>query len=93
MYSLAYCLVFRCKASSAVICELRTGELVICELIVQTTDANLGYNANQKVQTFYAIKRGFCIRNAEITTCPLRRKLSALYWAYVYAYVVVVDIC
>jgi len=50
-----------------VICELRTGELVICELIVRTTDANLGYNANQKVRTFYAIKRGFCIRNAEIT--------------------------
>ena len=41
-----------------VICELRTGELVICELIVRTTDANLGYNANQKVRTFYAIKRG-----------------------------------
>ena len=36
-----------------VICELRTGEL-----IVRTTDANLGYNANQKVRTFYAIKRG-----------------------------------
>ena len=34
---------------SWVICELRTGELVICELIVRTTDANLGYNANQKV--------------------------------------------
>ena len=50
-----------------VICELRTGELVICELIVRTTDANLGYNANQKVRTFYAIKRGFCIRNVEIT--------------------------
>jgi len=41
-----------------VICELRTGELVICELIVRTTDANLGYNANQKVRSFYAIKRG-----------------------------------
>ena len=41
-----------------VICELRTGELVICELIVRTTDANLGYNANQKVRTLYAIKRG-----------------------------------
>jgi len=39
-----------------VICELRTGELVICELIVQTTDANLEYNANHKVGTFYAIK-------------------------------------
>ena len=38
--------------------NLRTGELVICELIVRTTDANLGYNANQKVRTFYAIKRG-----------------------------------
>ena len=38
--------------------NLRTGELVICGLIVRTTDANLGYNANQKVQTFYAIKRG-----------------------------------
>jgi len=32
--------------------------MVICELIVRTTDANLGYNANQKVQTFYAIERG-----------------------------------
>ena len=85
-----------------VICELRTGELVICELIVRTTDANLWYNAKQIVRTFYAIKRGFCIRNVEITfitiqnaernrlhvhvtkipqnyTCPLRRKLSALY--------------
>jgi len=96
-----------------VICELRTGELVICELIVQTTDANLGYNANQKVRTFCAIKRGpytcLCIRTAEMTfitiqnaernrlsvnhvtkipqnyTCPLRRQLSALYWAYIYA--------
>ena len=29
--------------------NLRTGELVICELIVRTTDANLGYNANQKL--------------------------------------------
>jgi len=92
-----------------VICELRTGELVICELIVRTTDANLGYNANQKVRTFYAVKRGpytcLCIRNTEMTfitiqnaernqvsvhvtkipqnyTCPLRRQLSALYWAY-----------
>ena len=54
-----------------VICELRTGELVICELIERTTDANLGYNANHKVRTFYAIKRGpytcLCIRNAEMT--------------------------
>jgi len=34
-------------------------------------DANLGYNANQKVRTFYAIKRGpytcLCIRNTEMT--------------------------
>jgi len=54
-----------------VICELRTGELVICEPIVRTTDANLEYNANHKVRTFYAIKRGqytcLCIRNAEMT--------------------------
>ena len=53
--------------------NLRTAkcELVICELIVRTTDTNLGYNANQKVQTFYAIKRGpymcLCICNAEMT--------------------------
>ena len=40
----------RCRARGLVICELRTGELVICELIVRTTDANLGYNANQKVR-------------------------------------------
>ena len=31
-------------------------ELVICELIVRTADANLGYNANQKLRTFYAVK-------------------------------------
>ena len=48
----------RSSRGGLVICELRTGELVVCELIVRTTDANLGYNANQKVQTFYAIKRG-----------------------------------
>jgi len=51
--------------------NLRSGELVICEQIVRTTDAHLEYNANQKVQTFYAIKRGpytcLCIRNTEIT--------------------------
>jgi len=40
-----------------VICELRTGELVICEPVVRTMDANLGYNANQKVRTFYAIRK------------------------------------
>jgi len=46
-------------------------ELVICKLIVRTTDANLGYNANHKVRTFYAVKKGpytcLCIRNAEMT--------------------------
>ena len=41
-----------------VISEMRSGEVVICELIVRNTNANLGYNANQKVRTFYAIKRG-----------------------------------
>ena len=93
-----------------VICELRTGELVICELIVRTTDANLGYNANQKVRAFYALKRGpyTCLGKTQYRndfhndskrrkkptqctftkipqnyTCPLRRQLSALYWAYV----------
>ena len=40
-----------------VISEMRSGEVVICELIVRNTNANLGYNANQKVRTFYAIKR------------------------------------
>ena len=101
-----------CESGGLVICKLRTGDLVICELIVRTTDANLGYNGNQKVRTFYAIKRGpytcLGIRNIEMTfitiqnaernrpsvhftkipqnyTCPLRRQLSALYWAYVYA--------
>ena len=44
-----------CHIRGLVICELRTGELIIYELIVRTTDANLGYNANQKVRTFYAI--------------------------------------
>ena len=44
------------KARGLVICELRTGELVICELIVRTTDANLGYNANHKVRTFMQLK-------------------------------------
>jgi len=41
-----------------VISEMRSGEVVIGELIVRNTNANLGYNANQKVRTFYAIKRG-----------------------------------
>ena len=48
-----------------------TGKLVIRELIVRTTDTNLGYNANQKVWTFYATKRGpytcLCICNTEMT--------------------------
>ena len=41
----------RRRRRGLVICELRTGNM-------RTTDANLGYNANQKVRTFYAIKRG-----------------------------------
>jgi len=68
-----------------VICEPRTGELVICELIVRTTDANLGYNANQKVRTF---KRGpytcLCIRNTEITFITIqnaeRNRKSYYHW-------------
>ena len=51
--------------------NLRTGELVICKLTVRTTDVNLGYNANQKMWTFYANKRRpytcLCICNAEMT--------------------------
>jgi len=52
-------------------CELRIGELVICELIVLTTDANLGYNANQKVRTFYAVKKAHIVLIFNIRTSAL----------------------
>jgi len=41
-----------------VICELRTGELVglICELIVRTTDANLGTMRTRKGELFMQLK-------------------------------------
>jgi len=76
-----------CESGGLVICKLRTGDLVICELIVRTTDANLGYNGNQKVRTFYAIKRGpytcLGIRNTEMTFITIqnaeRNRLSTCY--------------
>ena len=70
-----YRFVFGVGVRGLVICELRTGELVICELIVRTTDANLGYNANQKVRTFYAIKRGsYTCRNDFHNDSTCRKK-------------------
>ena len=49
-----------------VICELQTGELAICELIVRTTNANLEYSANQKVRInrtdrIFVIARTHCM--------------------------------
>jgi len=64
-----------------VICELRTGELVICELIVQTTDANLEYNANHKVGTFYAIKSYYndWKRRKKLTQCTCYKNTTKLH--------------
>ena len=60
MMMVSLCVVV--SVEGLVICELRTGELVIYEPIVRTTEANLEYNANQKVRTFYAIQKWLLIK-------------------------------